>query len=810
MPYTVKPVDFLAQQDALRDTALADATPVVRQQWQRRQQDYLATIRAASQGQEHFKYADFVHYQANLKTLQDNYKAFDALIPPRVPGLADVAANPGAPDWQKTIAAHVATDDRAAALSDLMTNPALKWNDGLPQLADPGYAAYQKNRLAEFEATRTSTLDLLADYATIQSRLDHLDLLPNEPDQGAKTWRDLYTKWTSAKSPLLADNIITAALKPITDRVSALLALDALSDYAPLATDASSSNIPAIALTAWRKLATVPISESNPLLDDELTAQAHLKSLLASDKNLAETRTASITRELAAALPVRWNAWADTLASPDAVQHALDKAKDFNVTITPQSNPRMAYNQLFYNLRKTYDAKPAEADMKKAAQDFLDAVKNLPVANDGAVLTTIQSIKKPLDPIAQQEASAAGAGPQLVGWEMDKVRDGVRVFRHTDAATRQTFAIEFDRVDADNKQIYISSTEVPIGLFAQVLNDAKALPALDNASRPKDKQHWLTIPTGADGWKDLGPRGWQIASGLMRHNEKWLDQSVSTMGDNPFYDPKSPPPPPPPSDNSPIQNVSPYTALYFARLLGCRLPTTAEWTQAKIRFEDSAKTPNAWNLRGTSSTNTYSWVAQQNYALQLRAQGLPFPDDQSFQGDTAFSGINAENAKPWTNDLLAKIAPSRFPNDHNVYAGSVFWFRDVGHEPGFPSSLGAGYIHDLIGNVAEYVLDGPNINNVIKDARASTDDVEALISNPATTVSVIGGSALSPPGQEKLPLDKPSPINLRLDAQAYTGYADVGIRLAYTAPIQTIFEALHDVYAAPQYLKGPKALAAAR
>ncbi len=807
-PYTVKPVDFLAQQDALRNTAFATATPVVRTEWQTHQQQYLATIRTASQGLDHFKYQDFVHYKANLATLESDYQAFDALIPVKVPGLADIAAS-GA-DWQKTIAAHVAADYRSDALRDVMTNASLKWDDGLPQLTDPGYVAYQKNRLAAFETARASTLDLLADYATLQGRLDHLDLLPNEPAAGAKSWRDLYTKWSAApaasRSPLLADATITTALKPITDRAAALADLDSVSDYAPIIT-AAGAPAPELSLTAWRKLGTIAISESNPALDDELTLQSHLKSLLASTKTLADTRIAAVTKELADALPVRWKNWCDTLASPPAIQHALDKSKDFNVSITPQSNPRMAFNQLFYELRKVSDTKPAlpEADLKKVAAQFLTDVKALPVASDPSVQDIIKRISKPLDPVAQQEASAAGAGPQLAGWEMTKVRDGVTVFRHTNPTTNAVTAVEFVRVDADGKQVYLSATEVPIGLFAEVVNANGQLKLMDNAGRESNKQHWLTTEQKPG----VGPRGWKIEGGELKKSDKWLYEAISKMltGTNavdkyPFYDPKLPPPGLP-SLNSPLQNVSPYTAIYFAHLLGCRLPTSKEWIAARDRFEGPATAKDGWNLRGTGPASVNTWLAQQNYAKSMHAQhDLPFPDVNIFAGDTAFTGIDSENATAWSNAELAKLpfAANRLSSTSGTYNGSVLWFRDVD-----PNAIGKGVIHELIGNVAEYVFDYPNATAVIRNNSIKTDDVDALLAANPAGLSIIGGSSLSPP---QLPLDKPIKVLLN-DPQTDSGFSDVGIRLAYTAPIQTINEVLADVFSVPQYLKGPKALASA-
>jgi hypothetical protein len=189
----------------------------------------------------------------------------------------------------------------------------------------------------------------------------------------------------------------------------------------------------------------------------------------------------------------------------------------------------------------------------------------------------------------------------------------------------------------------------------------------------------------------------------------------------------------------------------------------------------------------------------------MQVHALSFPDKNIFSGDMGFDTSQTDaKAQPWTNAQLAKFAPTRVSSTTGTYNGSVLWFRNVGHEPGFPTSLGQGYIHDLIGNVAEYVFDAPTASAVIKDNKITTDDVDALLAANRNKVGVIGGSSLSLP---TLPVDKPSIV--ALDNQADTGFADVGIRLAYTAPIQTINEVLADVFSVPQYLKGPKALASA-
>ncbi len=146
---------------------------------------------------------------AKFNSLESDYLAFDGKIPTVVTGLSEIGGN----DWRHTIASRVATVYRENALLDLMTNPALKWADDLPQIDDAAYVSYQNQRLNQFDKMRTDTLALMADYATAIDRLDHLYLNPGEPMAGAPTWRDLYGKWAGpgAVHPLTTDPVIAAS-----------------------------------------------------------------------------------------------------------------------------------------------------------------------------------------------------------------------------------------------------------------------------------------------------------------------------------------------------------------------------------------------------------------------------------------------------------------------------------------------------------------------------------------------------------------------------------------------------------------------
>jgi hypothetical protein len=96
----------------------------------------------------------------------------------------------------------------------------------------------------------------------------------------------------------------------------------------------------------------------------------------------------------------------------------------------------------------------------------------------------------------------------------------------------------------------------------------------------------------------------------------------------------------------------------------------------------------------------------------------------------------------------------------------TLWFTPVGVGGAESGSV----VHNLIGNVAEYVLDA---NGEVPPALPTA--VSDFVQKHAATLKVIGGSALSDPA---LPPDAPQPVVL---AEAQEGYSDVGFRLAFSA-----------------------------
>lgn len=189
-----------------------------------------------------------------------------------------------------------------------------------------------------------------------------------------------------------------------------------------------------------------------------------------------------------------------------------------------------------------------------------------------------------------------------------------------------------------------------------------------------------------------------------------------------------------PTLDSPMQQIGPSAALWVARLAGCRLPTSAEFAAATTQCATDVPR-SALNLRDQS----------------LLKSGLATWADA---GALAPGGSFSE-----TDDGVQLLAP--------VFVGG----SAPGKSETAPGATGQ-VVHHLIGNVAEYVMDmpeadlpGPFASRVVESVRMNQGRIK-----------VAGGSAFSDPASD---LGGPVPIRV---VEASEGYADVGMRLAFTVP----------------------------
>jgi len=176
-------------------------------------------------------------------------------------------------------------------------------------------------------------------------------------------------------------------------------------------------------------------------------------------------------------------------------------------------------------------------------------------------------------------------------------------------------------------------------------------------------------------------------------------------------------------------------------MCGCRLPTSREWLAAYEQFGKNVP-PDQLNLRDVT------WETERQY----QATGKPSSSllDDIFQDTTS---------------------PSQDARTRPINDGTLF-FRPV-------DSSGGSVFHHLVGNVAEFLCEDSERFENLADAK-SPQVISSFAGQSAGSLSVIGGSALSSPS---IPVDRPQPL-----PRADRGFADVGFRLAISAPPRSLAE----------------------
>jgi len=527
---------------------------------------------------------------------------------------------------------------------------------------------------------------------------------------------------------------------------------------------ATGSTVPEVAYAAWWRLGlpadghagSVPaVSPAWPTqkgeLDAELGIRARLETMLKGLRDNAEA-TAPLA-QLKDQAPVRWRRNTET-CDPDLLPASARLLRSFAVDEAQVNklSPN-AHFDFFLYLAKLAAAGARDEQVSAAADNLRVSAANFKDRPEIADL--IVRLEHVGDPEPMND-------PRL---QEQKPGDAYKL-----SIKNSPYSVQFVRVAAPGvRPFYLATTETSIGMFMDAVGAANAWPGANALLTPPGRV------LGPQAWaRDTNPANpivrystWRFDDGRNPAQEFDFVQTLrqtkfnrhtlaSDLGGNP-------------QEEHPIQQVPAQAAMFTAALLNCRLPTVREWQSAYTLFE--AKTDvHKWNLR------------DQTFKMQLdyRAQGAPnqWPD-------------NEVSGAYWPKDRPRPGEPKVVDNDDGTLL-----FRKV-DAPGGSTFL------NLVGNVAEFVCNAPEAFDGLPGrqtpdavAQFAASMVKAPKGASATKASgklfVIGASALSDPSLDPI---KPYPVSSPTEP-----FADVGFRLAFTAPALTVAERLKWAIDEQQYL----------
>ncbi|MBS0197460.1 MAG: SUMF1/EgtB/PvdO family nonheme iron enzyme [Planctomycetes bacterium] len=584
----------------------------------------------------------------------------------------------------------------------------------------------------------------LVDHAGLAASLAHAMAMGQGLDaqlDGGRTLDAAATALTSA--PVAKD--LGASLSTLTTRIDELRAISKESAPATLvqelregATDSNPQGV-AKALAAWDRLAAIgwPADDAGLSQAVDLAKDPIVKAVA---KLPGEPQKAAAARAGASSTRV----WTNYVLARGGTGDGLDKALaagqtfgagDAAIAALPVwIRYNLAQHKFVGQLRPMLAGTPKSAELKAAGAKFLDEASSLGGFNLPAAAPFLTGLKDLVEKAPDVDLSKLGPG--AAGWAFVPMEGGAAYTWSRGGATHR---LEFRRVEipGTEKVAFLGSNELPVGLY---------LDAISGANKWDEIKRFMSDPAAKD--VRTGPRVWVWSRrapeliaipkpGVNDPGAGWLP--ITDLGGKPYYstDVKAPAPP---SGADPMQYVSPQAAMFAARLVGCRLPTSEEWLAAAGK-----ETPPNANLRDAT------WRKQYLYVQSLSRQGV----EATWPAAGAF----------WPTGM-AKASPAQDGDAATEADDGRLWFA-----PCAASGEGGGAFQNLVGNVAEYVYEDAAAADAAPVTAAA---VESLLGR-GEKVRVIGGSALS-----NKAIDPRTPQTVGW-TQAREGFSDVGIRLAFSA-----------------------------
>ena len=576
-------------------------------------------------------------------------------------------------------------------------------------------------------------------------------------------------KWLASpvKAAFWKDPLVQSLVASDVARIERLRGLDGR-PRAALVEIAGTTQVPEVALHAWRLLGSEQVRPTWPTQDGDLQREADIRNRVADllrqhVKRIADREGPS--EELAEQGRLRWQRFAEAASNERMVASAAQLRDAFAIDAEHFRGlgPAARFNLSLYSaLQHVRGHDPADR------------------SNDRTLEAVVEDLRAAAGELGDERA-ASGLADRLAA--MDQEKESFADRKPGDTFELHPLGAEiplvFRRVEpasAGQRPFYLGTTEVSFAQFVDVVNR-------QNTWSSMRSMVWSPGP-GQLSDPRRGPRVWEWSQKpplRMGPPFYWLWPDDSNSYPQQFRDPKSqfnrlllsPAVGGNPSDRHPMQYVSPEAALYFAALCGCRLPTAHEWQVAYARYGKDVPAER-WNLRDRT------WDVQRQFAADNASEhGAQMPDAGIYLPPKG-------TADPARGIPDASAIPAGAAAKAGKQDDKTLFFRPVDAAGG----AGTDIFRNLVGNVAEYVCDASQEFERRND-KGTPDGARRFAQDNAAALAVIGGSALSPP---ELPVTTPLPVD-RAGA-----YADVGFRLAFTAPSRSLSERVGWVLVGQEYV----------
>jgi hypothetical protein len=532
-----------------------------------------------------------------------------------------------------------------------------------------------------------------------------------------------------------------------------------------------------IRLAAWRRAGSL---ESWPRNVDDLRTEIHARqeierwiaTLQLDDAARLASLRQQLTQEMTAQGSARWTKLAERLENENDLASAVELMQAMNVDV--HSLPaRARHNVLTLQFTKAIRSASDgdDAALRDIVSQFIESAANQDLAplDSAHVDALLAALSTEVSDHRKPSLDFASIGPATTGWALrEQAADQSWVHYGW-----KNHVLKFARVSGSAAgPSYICTTEMPVGLAIDWLEERNAWPMFASL-----------MPDEASTSGKRGPQGWRWRSNRNRgivKSKAWIAPDhwpyqrphyPSTLGQGDQLTSASDNPTP----LHPFQNVSASAATLVARLLGCRLETSAEFASA-FQQAKGERSEAQYIAQAKPNIRDAVWARQWKYVDEVYQSEGGTIGAVAWPGEAVFWPATTSVGEPRRARQSATI-----PSDD--YSDGQLWFASVS-----ANSTGPAEVVHLLGNAAEFSFDKPDAIEAINPSSADlAGAIRTTLAQSWNDLGVIGGSALS---DQDLPRNKP--LALPTSGGGKDSYSDVGFRLAFTGRGPTVSRPLKE------------------